>query len=966
VRGRRGLDFFSGACPQLCHMQTALSANPAADAEAIRLEALLKRIVSGEVALPCSAHQLSLPAKVDFGTMDPDMLAAQHPQQPVQLLNSSSNPVTVTRLDLLPSTEVFAVYSDSSLMHPLTFPAIIPAQSSLSFVLCFRATSYPGRLSCRLVVSALTQPLSLGLELAWRAFVIGCACTAVIRNPLVDDSADVDAKAFVPAAIRSIFDRASPSYCVHPPTRAAPLQLVCCFCHDSAASQWQIQQKTKGSKKLAAKRVIDAGFHFSTETVIPSAESDPNHCKCSFHLDCLQRWAVIAWQDLNLLLPCPSCGLTIRQLHAQLSSLAPTTAAAISAASTIMQHMAFADTGSSQASSHSEIKAEADSRAAFGRHMRNLVDASKAEFFARLEEMRGFAAFDVEFREIETGFKDHVEPPTTLLSLTLPGVPENCPKVHLGQTLRLRFSSRGLPAPPETVHGAEFVCHVVKVRGSEVVVACHPAMRIVLHHHRFDPLNLHVCFCMDLFTLSQDFRLLIFGLKLQYIRPLLFPHDASASSAKAATAVGIFDARLSAAQLQSIACALQSAAADDAVACPPHIICGPPGTGKTSVLAEIILQAWQLNQQAGSGGVILVTAPSPDAADVLALRLRDHLSPDHMLLVCSCRRSVDTLRPGLRDYVNIITTEGFGIPLDVFAMPPAASLRSCGVIVASSSACAELLVALADGGKHTELHVSLVVVDEAAQATEVDSLKALTFAGSRTRVLLAGDHMQLGPIVASRRALDLQFHVSLMQRLVALDVYRQPGMCSCLSVNYRSHPALIAVPSFLFYANSIRCAAQAAPVGDAGALLCDWPGLPRRDFPLMFYGVAGVDSSPDGHGVRNSAEAKSVLFLVSKLLEDVPTLSQSDIGVMAPFRLQVPLPTARPCHASSPLAPGAARALHVSQRKSSRRQGWHRGRLSGAGGQGHIFVGYSEPSLRVRGLERGGGGGVFYRQSPAV
>jgi superfamily I DNA and/or RNA helicase len=191
-----------------------------------------------------------------------------------------------------------------------------------------------------------------------------------------------------------------------------------------------------------------------------------------------------------------------------------------------------------------------------------------------------------------------------------------------------------------------------------------------------------------------------------------------------------------------------------------------------------------------------------------------------------------------------------------------------------------------------------VVVDEAAQATEVDSLKALAFAGSHTRVLLAGDHMQLGPIVASRRAMDLQFHVSLMQRLVALDAYRQPGMCSCLSVNYRSHPALIAVPSFLFYANSIRCAVQAAPaVGDpaaasssspaAAAQLCDWPGLPRRDFPLMFYGVAGIDSSPDGHGVRNSAEAKSLLFLVSKLLEDVPTLSQSDIGVMAPFRLQV-------------------------------------------------------------------------------
>jgi hypothetical protein len=108
ARAQFFLEQLSGACPQLCHICKP-HCRRTRDAEAIRLEALLKRIVSGEVALPCSAHQLSLPAKVDFGTMDPDMLAALHPQQHVQLLNSSSNPVTVTRLDLLPSTELFAV-----------------------------------------------------------------------------------------------------------------------------------------------------------------------------------------------------------------------------------------------------------------------------------------------------------------------------------------------------------------------------------------------------------------------------------------------------------------------------------------------------------------------------------------------------------------------------------------------------------------------------------------------------------------------------------------------------------------------------------------------------------------------------------------------------------------------------------------------------------------------------------------
>lgn len=625
-------------------------------------------------------------------------------------------------------------------------------------------------------------------------------------------------------------------------------------------------------------------------------------------------------EGFPFLLPCPACGMAMAQLHIVLSALPQLSGVKTnisSSASILMERIARA----SDVHRHSALKADIVRREHFIRHLMNLIEAAKAEFFARLDEMRGFASFDVEFREIETKFPDalaaihprnvqlsdagtgpslrqasqaslhaatnSLELPPILLLLKLPGVPENSPKLQLYQNLRLRFSRRGLPESPETISGAEFVCHVVKVRGSEVVVACHSAIAGVLRHHRTDPLNLHVCFCMDMLAISQDFRLLLFGLDMHYICPLLLPCVAEARPSTPAPATAIFDSRLSDAQLQCVACALQSVARDDGDASPAHIICGPPGTGKTSVLAEIILQLWQMHQQEGSG-CILVTAPSPDAADVLALRLREHLSPEELLLVCSTRRNVDTLRPGLLEYTNIVTTESYGIPIDVFVLPSILQIQSRSVIVASCSACLELSDVLADAGKHGGFHARLVVVDEAAQATEIDALKALAFVGGRTRVLLAGDHMQLGPVIISKHAFNLQFQVSLMQRLVGLEVYRLPGMCSPLSVNYRSHPALIAVPSFLFYHDSIRCA-QPTP-SDATStrlLLSNWAGLPRRDFPLMFYGVAGIDSSPDGHGVRNSVEAKSLLFLVSKLLEDMPWLSQSDVGVMAPFRLQV-------------------------------------------------------------------------------
>ena len=878
------------------------------------------------------------------GTLDPDMSPAVSQPRPVTLRNSSRDPITITRIDLLPAAEVFSLHSDDSLRDPVQLPAVIPPGGTFSFSLCLRATAYPGKLSCRLVVSAVTQVASVGLEQAWCSFVIGCVCSAVIRNPLVGAAADVEAKAFVPLSIKSIFDHATQTY---PAPEQLPhckpaLQAVCCFCHKLTMQSLVLKIGDKTLARRLKRAAKDAGAPIPTGLAAGSEEqlavphsirraqleegfgsvAFRSRCHCSYHPSCLQRWAIIVAKGFPVLLPCPACGLTMQHLPAVLSTLSSLHSdIEDSGMRILMQHIAHA----SPLPSGSATTAEVDRRISFCRHVLNMLDAAKAEHIARAEEMRGFTAFDVEFRAIETHSNGLLPPPITqrvLLLLTLPGVPENSPKLHLHQIVRLRFSRSGVVQSPETICGAEFICRVVRVRGSEVIVDCHAAIESIVYYHRTQPLNLHVSFCMDCTDVAQEFRLLIFGIDYNSVAPLLLPQAANARSLSAAPAVAIFDTRLSADQLHCVSCALQSVT--DAADVPPaHVIYGPPGTGKTAVLSEIILQLWQLHQQEGSG-VIVVTAPSPDAADVLALRLCQHVSPRDLLLVCSTRRSVDTLRPGLHRYANIVTNQATGIPIDLFVLPSIESLHSHSIIVASCSACAELSVMIADAGKQAELHASLVVVDEAAQATEVDALKALALVSKRTRVLLAGDHMQLGPVITSRRAQELRLQVSLMQRLVEMDVYRQPGLCSCLSVNYRCHPALIAVPSFLFYHNSIRCAPPPPPDDqDTGRQLSEWPGLPRRDFPLMFYGVAGMDSSPDGHGVQNAVEAKSLLFLVSKLLQDTPWLKQSDVGVMAPFRLQVTAIRLSFNTSAYNQISGAARAQHVSQPQSSGRQGGH-------------------------------------------
>ena len=69
-------------------MQAQCFANLARDAEVLRLDALLKRIVSGELTLPQKAHGLSLTtAKVDFGAIDQHLprtrrRSARHGSQP--------------------------------------------------------------------------------------------------------------------------------------------------------------------------------------------------------------------------------------------------------------------------------------------------------------------------------------------------------------------------------------------------------------------------------------------------------------------------------------------------------------------------------------------------------------------------------------------------------------------------------------------------------------------------------------------------------------------------------------------------------------------------------------------------------------------------------------------------------------------------------------------------------------------
>lgn len=82
--------------------------------------------------------------------------------------------------------------------------------------------------------------------------------------------------------------------------------------------------------------------------------------------------------------------------------------------------------------------------------------------------------------------------------------------------------------------------------------------------------------------------------------------------------------------------------------------------------------------------------------------------------------------------------------------------------------------------------------------------------------MLAGDPKQLDAVTKSDYAIQLGFKTSFMERLFEKQLYKRdavtdqynPKYISQLVKNYRSHPAILAIPNQLFYDNKLEAKAS--------------------------------------------------------------------------------------------------------------------------------------------------------------
>ncbi|KAJ0981677.1 hypothetical protein J5N97_009932 [Dioscorea zingiberensis] len=304
---------------------------------------------------------------------------------------------------------------------------------------------------------------------------------------------------------------------------------------------------------------------------------------------------------------------------------------------------------------------------------------------------------------------------------------------------------------------------------------------------------------------------------------------------------------------------------------PPYVIHGPPGTGKTMTLVEAILQVYMTRKHAH----ILVCGSSNSAADHLLERLLGKegsgVREYELFRLNATSRPYDDINP---DYIRFCFFDDM-----VFKCPPLKALLRYRIIVSTYMTASYLY-----GEGIRRGHFSHIFLDEAGQASEPETMVPVSnLCAKETVVVLAGDPMQLGPVVYSRIAESYGLGKSYLERIFEYEHYKNEdeNYVSKLVRNYRCHPAILELPSKLFYKSELVACKE-----DIESSLYDWEGLPNKAFPVLFVGIQGCDEREGSNpSWFNRIEASKVIEIIRKLTST--GLSEAEIGIITPYRQQV-------------------------------------------------------------------------------
>lgn len=326
------------------------------------------------------------------------------------------------------------------------------------------------------------------------------------------------------------------------------------------------------------------------------------------------------------------------------------------------------------------------------------------------------------------------------------------------------------------------------------------------------------------------------------------------------------------------------------------VVHGPPGTGKTTTLVEAINETLMKESQ------VLVCAQSNMALDWISeqlvdrginvLRIGNPTRVNDKMLGFTYERRFEShpdypqlwaIRKAIRELRNHRKRgdERFHQKFEhLKARATELEIRINSNLFDEARVVASTLVGSANRVLEG-MKFGTLFIDEAAQA-----LEAACWIPMRrvTRVVLAGDHCQLPPMVKSIAALKAGLGKSLMERIVE----HKPDVVTLLKIQYRMNEKIMKFSSDWFYHGEVESAPQTR---NRGILDLDEP-IEWCDSKVDDEeGDSGESFVGESFGRINKAEAQLTLDTLEDYFKKIGKQrildEHIDVGVISPYRAQV-------------------------------------------------------------------------------